>query len=297
MEIQIPQEKKTRVIINTDAKNEVDDQYAIVHAVLTPSFELHGIIPAHFGDHKSKTSLKDSHDETILVLKLMGMENQYRIEDGAEHAMSDELTPVDSAGARLIIEEAMKDDDRPLYIAFYGPLTDLASALLLEPRIADRNIKVIWIGGGDWPAGGSEYNLSNDIHSANVVFKSKLELWQIPRSAYRQMPVSFAELVERVHPHGEIGKYLVENLIEFNNANINRPTEYRILGDSPAVGVILFPDCGRWSWKPAPEFDQQMKYIHNGKNRPIRVYETVDPRFIMEDFYAKLAQFHRKFGR
>ncbi|WP_028609926.1 nucleoside hydrolase [Paenibacillus harenae] len=297
MEIHIPDEKKARVIINTDAKNEVDDQFAIVHAVLTPSFELHGIIPAHFGDRKSATSLKDSHDETMLVLRLMGMEDKFQVEDGAEHAMPDEATPVDSRGARLIIEEAMKEDDRPLYVAFYGPLTDMASALLLEPRIAERNIKVIWIGGGDWPSGGWEYNLANDIHSANVVFKSKLEVWQISRPVYRQMPVGFAELVERVYPYGDIGKYLVDQLIEFNNASVQRPTEYRVLGDSPAVGVILHPDCGKWSWQHAPEFDEQMKYIHNGKHRPIRVYETIDPRFIMEDFYAKLAQFHRKSGR
>ncbi|OZB92380.1 nucleoside hydrolase [Paenibacillus sp. XY044] len=297
MEIRIPNEKKTRVIINTDAKNEADDQFAIVHAVLTPSFELHGIIPAHFGDRKSKTSLKESHDETMLLLKLMGLEEKFRVEDGAEYAMPNEQTPVDSQGARLIIEEAMKEDDRPLYIAFYGPLTDMASALLLEPRIAERNIKVIWIGGGEWPVGGPEYNLSNDIHSANVVFKSKLEVWQISRAVYRQIPAGYAELVERVYPNGEIGKYLVEQLIEFNNASVQGPAEYRVLGDSPAVGVIIYPDCGRWSWKPAPEFDQQMKYIHNGKHRPIRVYETIDPRFILEDFYAKLAQFHRKFGR
>ena len=57
-------------------------------------------------------------------------------------------THVDAPGARLIIEEAMKDDDRPLHIAFYGPVTDIASALLLEPKIEDRGIRVIWIGGG-----------------------------------------------------------------------------------------------------------------------------------------------------
>lgn len=294
MEIRIPNEKKVRVIINTDAKNEVDDQYAIVHAVLTPSFELQGIIPAHFGEKRTTTSLKESHDETMLLLRMMGKENQFRIEDGAEHAMPDEKTPVDSPGARLIIEEAMKEERRPLHIAFYGPLTDMASALLIEPRIADRDIKVIWIGGGEWPSGGTEFNLSNDIHAANAVFKSKLEVWQIPRNVYRLMPVTFAELVEKVYPLGEIGKYLVEQLIEFNNERVDRPTEYRVLGDSPAVGVIIFPDCGKWAWRPAPEFDLNMKYIHTGKYRPIRVYETMDSRFILEDFYAKLAQFYRK---
>lgn len=53
----LPSQKKARVIINTDAKNEADDQFAIVHGLLTPSFQLHGIIPAHFGAVKSQTSL------------------------------------------------------------------------------------------------------------------------------------------------------------------------------------------------------------------------------------------------
>ena len=62
--------KRRRVIINTDAKNEADDQYAIVHAILTPMFELHGIIPAHFGQRISKTSQQDSHDEVLKILDL-----------------------------------------------------------------------------------------------------------------------------------------------------------------------------------------------------------------------------------
>ena len=52
-----PPEAKQLVIVNSDAKNEADDQFAIVHAVLTPSFDLRGIIPAHFGTRKSATSM------------------------------------------------------------------------------------------------------------------------------------------------------------------------------------------------------------------------------------------------
>ncbi len=139
-DVAYPPEAKQRVIVNTDAKNEADDQFAIVHAVLTPSFDLRGIIPAHFGTHKSATSMQDSHDETMLLLRLMGLEGEVRVEDGAAHAIPDESTPADSPGARLIIEEAMKDDKRPLHVAFYGPLTDMASALLLEPKIQDRGV-------------------------------------------------------------------------------------------------------------------------------------------------------------
>ena len=107
-DVVFPPAAKQRVIVNTDAKNEADDQYAIVQAVLTPSFELHGIIPAHFGTGKSATSMQDSYDETMLVLRLMGLADQVRVEAGATHALPDETTPVDSPGARLIIAEAMK---------------------------------------------------------------------------------------------------------------------------------------------------------------------------------------------
>ena len=289
-DVDYPDSAKQRVIVNTDAKNEADDQYAIVHAVLTPSFELHGIIPAHYGTKKSPQSLKESHDETVKILDLMGLLDQIRVEDGAEGAMPDESTPVDSPGARLIVEEAMKDDDRPLHVAFYGPVTDISSALLLEPRIAERNLRILWIGGGAWPNGGREYNLSNDINAANVLMKSDLEVWQIPRYTYRTMSVGYAELIEKIYPQGEIGKYLVEQLLE-HNAKTNPWMEYRSLGDSPCIGIIMDPECGKYTWRPAPTFDEQMHYIHSGQYRPIRVYDNVNTRFIHEDLFAKLKQF------
>jgi inosine-uridine nucleoside N-ribohydrolase len=287
------------VIIDTDAKNEADDQFAIVHAILTKSFDLRGIIPAHFGS-RVPDSMQASHDEVALLLRLMGREGAYRVEPGARVPLVDTTSPRPSPGSDLIVEEAMRDDPRRLYIAFYGPLTEMASALLTEPRIAERPVTVVWIGGGPWPAGGPEFNLSNDIHAANVVFKSSLDVWQIPQPVYRKVAVSYAELVEKVAPHGAIGAYLVEQLIEWNErrSDPDGPSiEYRSLGDSPAVGVIIYPDGGDWHHMPAPEFEPSMHYRHTGANRPIRVYTTFDARFLLEDFFAKLAQFNRETTR
>jgi len=139
--------KKVRVILNTDAKNEADDQYAIVHTILTPLFELHGIIPAHFGDRRGPGSLQASHDEVLKLLDLMDLKGRIPVHAGAEKWLPDEKTPVPSEGSALIIGEALKDDPRPLHVAFLGPLTDMASALLEKPAIAERNVRVVWIGG------------------------------------------------------------------------------------------------------------------------------------------------------
>ncbi len=287
--------KRNRVILNTDAKNEADDQYAIVHTILTPLFELHGIIPAHFGYRREPCSLQASHDEVLKLLDLMELQGRVPVFPGATHALPDENTPVPSEGSALIIREALKEDPRPLYFAFLGPLTDMASALLEEPSIAERNVKVVWIGGEDWPVGGWEYNLSNDVTAANVVFRSKAEVWQIPSTIYRRMAVSYAELVEKVYDKGPLGKYLVEQLVEWNDRyHRHGPIEHRSLGDSPAVGVMMYEDCGWYDWLAAPQFNSEMNYVHTGKYRPIRVYRAVDQRFILEDFFAKLARFTRK---
>lgn len=293
MDLPLPPEKRARVIVNTDAKNEADDQFAIVHALLTPSFEIHGLIPAHFGTRRTNESLRESRAEVERLLLLMGWWDRFRIEDGAPHALPDDATPVPSPGAQLIIDEALRDDPRPLHVTFYGPLTDMASALLLEPRIAERNVRVVWIGGGPWPDGGPEFNLCNDIHAANVVMRSQIEVWQIPRPVYRLMAVGYAELLERVYPHGALGRYLVEQLVAFNAGREAGPWEYRSLGDSPAVGVVIYPDCGHWRWRPAPEYDAEMRQIDTGRHRPIRVYDSVDARFVLEDFFHKLARFAR----
>ena len=195
----------------------------------------------------------------------------------------------------MIIREALKDDPRPLHVAFLGPLTDMASALLEEPAIAERDVRVVWIGGEDWPVGGWEFNLWNDVNAANVVFRSKVELWQIPSTIYKRMAVSYAELVEKVYDKGELGKYLVEQLVEWNNQyHRGGPIEHRSLGDSPAIGVMMYPECGWFEWLAAPEFNAEMNYVHTGRNRPIRVYRAVDQRFILEDFFAKLAWWHRR---
>jgi inosine-uridine nucleoside N-ribohydrolase len=169
----------------------------------------------------------------------------------------------------------------------------MASALLEEPRIAERSLIVVWIGGGPWPEGGPEFNLSNDIGAANVVMRSPVEVWQIPSSVYKRFSVSYAELLERVWPHGPLGRYLVEQLVEFNARLVERPMEFRSLGDSPAVGVVMAPECGAAAMRPAPEFAADMTYVHGRGHRPIRVYETVDARFVLEDFFAKLARFAR----
>ena len=44
----VPEQKKIRMIVHTDCKNEADDQFAVVHHLLTPKFLVKGIVAGHF---------------------------------------------------------------------------------------------------------------------------------------------------------------------------------------------------------------------------------------------------------
>ncbi|MBM7570584.1 nucleoside hydrolase [Aquibacillus albus] len=292
----MPEHKRLRLIINTDAKNEADDQYAIVHALLTPKFDIRGIIAAHFGKYRFGTvpvddSMEQSYDEINKVLRLMDLEGKVTVKKGAEEALVDESTPLVSDGARLIVEEALKaDEQNPLYVIFLGPITDLAAAYLMEPSIEDK-VTAVWIGGGKYPEGGREFNLSNDINAANVIMKSNIELWQVPINTYRLIRTSIAELELKVRPHGELGKYLFDQLAELNS-DPAWPLPFGeswCLGDSPAVSLLVDDHDHHYREIAAPRITKDMRYVHYQKERKIRVYDYVDPRFTLDDMFSKIA--------
>lgn len=290
----VPEEKKIRLIINTDAKNEADDQYAIVHALLTQKFCVKGIVAAHFGEARTKTSMEESFAEILRVLGHMELPEAVPVLRGAPHALEAAGKPVASEGSSLIIREALSTDPRPLFCIFLGPLTDLASAIALRPDIAGR-MQAVWIGGNSWPKGGPEFNLANDILAANLVYASQVPLWQIPRNVYNKIKVSLAELQARVRPCGKIGHYLFTQMVEFNEAFAQNPGwplgESWVLGDSAAIGVLLDPHEYCYQMYKAPRVDEEMNYIHDTGYREIRFYHDIDSRFILEDFYAKLRIF------
>lgn len=297
---EVPKEKRVRYIIHTDCKNEADDQFTVAHALMTDKLDVKGIIAGHFDEANKeqkrfpdKTTATESLKEIDRVLEYMHLKGKYNVYLGAQEKMADEKTPIVTEGAKFIVEEAMKDDPRPLYIGMQGAITDLACAILMEPKICER-MTCIWIGGGDYPDGEWEFNLMNDIAAANVVFSSSMPLWQVTKSMYKNFSVSLAELQVRVRPYGQIGKYLFDQMIELNKARAtdsNWPHgEVWGLGDEGCICAMMqeWERPAIYDEIPAPRIAEDMTYIHGQNNRKIRVYKSMDYRLDLEDLYAKL---------
>ena len=294
---EVPARKKVRVIVHTDCKNEADDQFALAHHLMTDKFIVTGIVAAHFNQNPKKfgegNTAKASEDEINKILKLMKLDDEYKVYRGAEYPLENETTPREAAGVDYIIEEAMKDDKRPLFIACLGGITDLASAIIKKPEICER-MTVIWIGGGNYPKGGWEFNQHQDVAAANVVMKSKMPVWQITKNCYKQNAVTLTELQLNVEPCGEIGKYLFEQMVEINNecADYEWPHgEVWGLGDSPTVGVLLMEserdDVYDIFKAPTISYEDE-SYSFSEQAKDIRVYNFIDSRLTLSDFFAKL---------
>ena len=277
-----------RLIISTDAANEVDDQFAIVQALLTSTLDIRAITSAHFG---RAGSLDESRREIDRLLEISGL--SATVHDGSPHPLPDAATAARSSASRAIIDEAMRDEGR-LYVAVLGPLTDVASALLEDPTIGSRDVVVVWVGGPPYAeiaAYHPEFNLINDVEAANVVMASGLEVWQIPMPVYSMIGVGHAELGSRLSGTSPLADYLVDGLIAFNETVSYGPLDFRSLGDSPAIGAVMNPAGARWMARTAPRFSATGDLLPSEGGREIRVCEAFDTRWLIEDLFAKLQQY------
>lgn len=286
----VPEEKRVRVIVSSDAANEVDDAFMIMHALLTPQFDVRGIVAAHFRDRRPQSMEQSYVEVERLLAKSAISASLYR---GAARPMPDARTAQTSAGADLIVREALSDDPRRLFIICGGPLTDVATALLQHPEIASR-LTIVWSGGGPYPHNAREYNLESDTAAVNAVYASEAELWQVPSNVYSMVRVSMAEIALKVRPCGEIGHYLYDTLDQFNHRMSHvcgwpRGEDWT-LGDSPAVSLIMNPNqhTDRYDHVPAPRITPDLKYEQRKDGHRIRMYTHVDGRVVIEDFLAKL---------
>lgn len=284
----VPDYKKIRVILDTDAACEADDPFAIVQALLSPKLIVKGIVAEHFNE---AGSVEKSFKEIKTILEAMDMDVPALM--GQPGGM-DEFTEI-SEGVEFIADEAMKDDEKPLFVLCQGAITNVAWAIKLYPEIKER-MTVIWIGThGEAPSEAPfrEFNAGNDITAANLVLRSGMDLWLVPSKVYGTINIGIAEIQRRIAPCGKIGEHLFTQLVDYNNSEFAFWTkgESWSLGDSPAIALALNPDCGHFVMARAPFVAEDTSSEVCETNPVVRIYKDIDSRYILEDLIAKLELF------
>lgn len=288
------------VVLDTDAYNEVDDQFAIAYLVRSSDrLTVKAFCAAPFFNaivSSPAEGMEKSYDEIFHILSLSGRDDLHAlIHRGSDRYLPDEQTPVDSDAARFLIELSRSySADHPLYVVTIGAITNVASALLLDPTMAERTV-VVWLGGHahHW-VNTREFNMMQDVAAARVVFDSGVPLVQLPcRGVVDRFSTTQWELEHWLGGKSALCDYLIAHTADYacRRLDLNGPWS-KPLWDVTAIGWLL-NDNNRFMEQdirpcPIPEYDNH--YSFDADRYPMAYVRSINRDALYRDLFEKLAK-------
>ena len=292
-----PPAGRVRMVLDTDTANEIDDQFAVAHALLSGErLALEAIYAAPFarGGAGPAAGVAESEAEILRLTERLDVDPAGRVLRGAERFLASADAPVANAASDDLVRRAMETrEGEVLWVAAIGALTNVASALLAEPEIAGR-IAVVWLGGQpQHRRSAAEFNLSNDPNAVRAVLGSGAPLVHIPcYGAASHLLTTTAELDRFARPHGAIGEYLADIFARHRRfegeAELGRSKE---VWDLAVTGYLVDPECAPLEILRAPGLSEELTWERREDGHEIGEARYVDRDRIFGDLFGKLAEF------
>ncbi len=263
-----PSDGKIKVIIDTDAANEVDDQFAIALALGYPEkLQIEGFVVAHYGLRGGSSGIEKSYKSVLEVLEKAGKKDQFNIKKGTDPLVYFDRIP-ESEGVDFIIKKARAaSPENPIWVVALGPATNAAAAILKDPSIANKMV-VLWHGRSKWPVQCWNFNAYNDTKAAQVLFDLPVRLILFDTGTYLTMPME--ESVKRIMPNGVMGKYLHE--IRLRSAYASRADKG--LFDMGDIAALIDHRITKWDVVDAPSVSHDLKYdFKTNRGKMIRIFD------------------------
>lgn len=288
-----PPTGKIRMVLDTDTYNEVDDQFALVHALLSPErLQVEAIYAAPYFNNRSSgpaDGMEKSYEEIHRLLEKLNWPNRDFVYRGATAYLDKSLQPQESAATRDLVARALASpDDDPLYVVTIGAITNIASAVLLEPKIIEK-IVIVWLGGHalQWPH-TREFNLKQDVAAARLLFDCGVPFVMIPcMGVVSHLHTTIPELEAYVAGRGAIGDYLVEIVKGYHEDHRGWS---KVIWDISTIAYLL-----NEQWTPShlvhsPVLTDQVTWSVDQSRHLIRYVHYIERDPIFRDLFTKLAQ-------
>ena len=280
-------------VLDTDTYNEIDDQFALAYFLKSPEKIIpQAVYAAPFSNSRAKTpaeGMEKSYQEIQNILNLCGRTDvpSYR---GSTQYLPNEETPVDSPAARDLISRAMASEG-PLYVLVIGAITNIAAAILLEPKIIDK-IVVIFLGGHaqHWPP-LPEFNMRQDVAAGRVVFGCGVPLVHLPvMGVVSHLSTTEPELRHHLKGKSPLCDYLYDFTCKTAVHDGGNAAWSRIIWDISAVAWLLGEGFVQDTiiTAPIPSYDQG--YIQDPRRHMIRSAYHVNRDAIFLDLFQKISK-------
>jgi purine nucleosidase len=311
---QVTRATRPKIIIDTDAANEIDDQFALAWALLSSEqLDVQAVYAAPFSFAHRRAVLphaipnaapfnppaegmERSYHEIGKVFGLLGMPAAGRVLRGSAGYLPSTTQAVYSdAVDHLIASARAHQDAQPLYVLALGCVTNIASALLLAPDIVER-IVVVWTSGypSRAPQVNNSFNLEQDLAASQVLLDSGVPHVYLPGlHVGAQLRLSLPEIERYVQGCGAMGHYL-HHLFTHNPLwailGDPSPKPYSwVIWDVINIAWMLNPD-----WVPSelvhtPQLLSDKRWQADPARHLMREAYAVQRDAIFQDFFAKLA--------
>jgi purine nucleosidase len=162
------------ILLTTDTGADMDDQWVLAHLVLSPEFDLRGVVTTHTGSYALLPAPAAESTARVAneVLNHLPLAKRPQVIAGASNPLRAKAEPQRGPGVDFILRTARGfDRTRPLTVLVVGAATDLASALLVDPSLAER-IEIVAMAFSKWPDGDDMFNVKNDVKAWQVLLES-----------------------------------------------------------------------------------------------------------------------------
>lgn len=289
----IPPKGKIRMVLDTDTYNEVDDQFALCYALLSPEkIKLEAVYAAPFHNDRSENAgdgMEKSFDEILRLLRLLGKSPDNFAFRGSDRYLEDINRPVKSDAVDDLIKKALASSpEDPLYVVPIGCITNIASAILTEPKIIE-NIVVVWLGGNslNWPH-QREFNLQQDVLAAQVVFNSGVPLVTMPcQPVVSHLLTTIPELSFYLKGKNALSDYLFNIVLEYSGG---KKAWSKVIWDVSAVAWLVNPNWVSTDFVHSPVLTDQKTFSVDHSRHFIRMATSLNRDAIFADLFEKLTK-------
>ena len=291
MDVKLP----VMAVLDTDTYNEIDDQFALAYALLArDAVDLRAVIAAPFCNARAAApgeGMRKSYEEICRILALFGKAPGGFAWEGSTGYLPGRRTPVGSEGARRIVElaRAARAEGRKLHVLAIAAITNVASALLLDPDIA-RDIVIVWLGGNDLACPDTrEFNLRQDVFAAQVIFDTDVPLIWLPcRKVVSKLAVTLAELRSGLARAGKLGEFLYARSEELIT---ERRIVSKVIWDISTVAYFSVPQAFSSSVIPSPVLNDDRSWGTAPGRHDITAVTSLDRAAVFADLFEKLSTF------
>src|SRR5690606_11229078 len=126
------------------------------------------------------------------------------------------------------------------YVVAIGAITNIASAILLEPKIIEKMV-VVWLGGHNlnWKD-TKEFNLIQDVHAARLVLDCGVPLMLVPcLGVASHLITTLPEINHYVRGKGKIGDFLAER---YEGCSDDHFGYSRVIWDISVIAWLIQPN-------------------------------------------------------